>query len=171
VFGLPTGSAVKKIVRSASAGPIADALYNRAGLFPLARFQSVYAQLAVRDAYWRRSGDTPLELRRDVIRNAVAAVRAVPVWPQVTPSQRPELFIRGIHLHHSADVAALLALDVNTPAANVCVADASVYEDIGPIITLQADCRGVPASAEQCMRGAFTTALRDLAPSRAIAWE
>jgi hypothetical protein len=132
VFGLPTGSAVKKIVRSASAGLIAEALYNRAGLFPGARFQSVYAQLAVRDAYWRRSGDTPLEMRLDVIRNAMASVRAAPPWPEVTPSQRPELFIPGIHLHHSVDAAALLALDVNTPTANVCVADASVCEDIGP---------------------------------------
>jgi hypothetical protein len=132
VFGLPTGNAVKKIVRSASPGLVAEALYNRAGLFPGARFQSVYAQLAVRDAYWRRSGDTPLEMRLDVIRNAAAAVRAAPAWPEVTPSRRPDIFIPGIHLHHSVDAAALLALDVNTPTANVCVADASVYEHIGP---------------------------------------
>jgi len=132
VFGLPTGTAVAKILRGASAGLVAEALYNRAGLFPHARVQSVYAQILVADAHWLRAGDVPVAMRTDVIRSAVDGVRASPAWPQVLPSRRPELFLPVIHLHHSVDRDLLRASGVNEPMCPVQVADASVREDIGP---------------------------------------
>lgn len=133
VFGLPTGSAIAKILRGASPALVAEALYNRAGLFSSARVQSVYAQIVVADAHWLRDGDAPLEARLDVIKAATDAVRASsPVWPNLLPSRRPEMFIPVIHLHHSVDLNALHAAGPNTRASPVQVVDASVYEHIGP---------------------------------------
>ncbi len=132
VFGLPTGSAIAKILRAASAGLIAEALYNRAGLFSGSRFQSVYAQLAVPDAHWLHTGDAPVSMRTDVIRATIDIVRASPAWSQVLPSRRPELFLPVIHLHNSVDRELLRNSGINEPACPVQVADASVYEHIGP---------------------------------------
>ena len=132
VFGLPTGNAIAKILRAASAGLIAEALYNRAGLFSDSRFQSVYAQLAVPDAHWLHTGDAPVTMRTDIIRTAINLVRASPAWPQVLPSRRPELFLPVIHLHNSVDRERLRDSGVNEPTCPVQVADASVCENIGP---------------------------------------
>jgi hypothetical protein len=131
VFGLPTGSAVAKIVRGASAGLVAEALYNRAGLFAGARFQSVYAQILVPDAYWLRAGAAPA-VRADVVRQATDAVRADRVWSGVETSRRPELFLPIIHLHHSVDRQALGATGIDEPGSPVRIVDASVRERIGP---------------------------------------
>jgi hypothetical protein len=132
VFGLPTGTAVAKILRSASAGLLAEALFNRAGCFPCARMQSIYVQLAVPDAYWFRGGDLPLDARLDVIHRATEAARDSVPWPGVIPSRRRELFIPVIHLHHSVDRRVLAELGVNLPGSRVQVLDASVYDEIGP---------------------------------------
>ena len=132
VFGLPTGNAIAKILRAASAGLIAEALYNRAGLFSDSRFQSVYAQLAVPDAHWLHTGDAPVTMRTDVIRAAINLVRAAPAWPQVLPSRRPELFLPMIHMHNSVDLEQLRNSGVNESACPVQVVDASVCERIGP---------------------------------------
>ena len=59
-FGRPTGNGFVNIVRGASLGLFAEALYNRSGLFPNARVQSVYAQINVPDAYEFRSSDGQL---------------------------------------------------------------------------------------------------------------
>jgi hypothetical protein len=132
VFGLPTGSVVSKILRRASPGLLAEALYNRTGFFPGARVQSVYAQIAVPDAHWLREGSTPLEMRTEIIRAAADRIRANPPWRGLIASRRPDVFIPGIHLHHSVDLRALQAADVNSQTASVQVVDASVREQIGP---------------------------------------
>ena len=132
VFGLPTGNAIAKILRAASAGLIAEALYNRAGLFGDARFQSVYAQVAVPDAHWLRAGDVPVTMRTDTIRAATDLVRATPAWPQILPSRRPELFLPMIHMYNSVDRELLRASGIHEGAGPVRVADASVCEDVGP---------------------------------------
>jgi hypothetical protein len=133
VFGLPMASAIAKIARSASAGLIAEALFNRAGLFPGASMLSVYAQIVVRDAHWLRAdADVPLDIRHDVIRQATDAVRADPVCAGIEPSRRTDIFIPVIHLHHSVELSALEALDINRPTSSVQVMDASVYDRIGP---------------------------------------
>jgi hypothetical protein len=132
VFGLPTGSAVRKILRVASAGLVAEALYNRMGLFRNSRFQSVYAQIAVADAHWLRAGDSPLVIRTDVIRSIVDTVRGNAPWPHLLPSRRPEIFLPMIHLHHSVDADLVRACGVNGPNSALQVVDASVYEHLGP---------------------------------------
>jgi hypothetical protein len=132
VFGLPTGGALAKILRGASPGLIAEALYNRAGLFPAARIQSVYAQLVVREAHWLPEGGNSIVMRKDVIRSATDAVRAGYTSPSLQPSGRPEVFLPMIHLHHSVDIAAVEDAGVNTPGSCVQIMDASVRDCIGP---------------------------------------
>lgn len=131
VFGLPTAGAVAKILRAASPGLIAEALYNRAGLFPGAAVQSIYAQIIVPDAYSVNEAGG-LEPRRELIADALEVVRRHIPWPQINWSRRPEVFIRAIHLHHSLEPEALAAAGLNTHSSRVQVADASVLPDIGP---------------------------------------
>lgn len=130
-FGLPTGGVIAKLVRAASLGLIAEALYNKLGLFPDARLLSVYAQILVPDAY-ALAGGANLAVRAEAIRAAVDAVREDPAWPDLLiPSSRPELFINGIHLHHSVDRTSLEQRGVNIPQSRVTVVDASIADDIG----------------------------------------
>lgn len=132
-FGLPTGSAVAKISRRMSPGLIAEALFNRFGLWPDAERQSVYAQVLVPDAYvWQESDATPLQPCGDRIAAATEAARRNVPFDKVLLSRRPDVQIPGIHLHHSVDVEALKACGINTVDAPVQVVDASVLSRIGP---------------------------------------
>lgn len=127
-----TGIDLQKILRSASPGWIAEVLYNLSGLFPNARMQSVYAQIAVPDAHRFRSCDARLSIRRDVVQSFVDDVRASSVWTkQMQASRRPDIFLPSIHLHHSVDLDALTRAGVNEPTSRVQVVDASVLPDIG----------------------------------------
>jgi hypothetical protein len=132
VFGLPTGSAVAKILRGASPGLVAEALYNRTGLFPAARIESVYAQLVVPDAHWLHEGGNSVVMRQEAIRAATDAVRSSYPSAGLNASRRPDIFVPMIHLHHSVDAAAVRATGVNTAGAPVQVMDASIREAIGP---------------------------------------
>lgn len=130
VFGLPTGSAIAKITRRMSPGLLIEAFYNRFGLFSRAPRHSVYAQVLVRDAY--RVAGTSLQPQTSAIRQATDAARAHAPFPGVRPSQRPELTIPGIHLHHTVDLDALARAGVGQPGHPVRVVDASVLKEIGP---------------------------------------
>lgn len=132
-FGLPTGSAVAKIVRTMSAGLLSEALYNRFGFFAAASRHSIYAQVEVPDAYaLRPDADVWLAPDAERIRARTDEARSRSPFPGTVHSRRPELHIPGIHLHHSVDIPALLKAGVNLPGATVRVVDASVLQDIGP---------------------------------------
>lgn len=130
-FGLPTGSLIAKVLRSASPALVAEALYNKTGMFPNARVQSVYGQVLVPDAYEVHAGGT-LRPRQDAILAAIEKVRAALPWPRVRLSRRPETFIPAIHLHHSVDLPALARAGANTESASVQVMDASVFGQPSP---------------------------------------
>lgn len=130
VFGLPTGSAIAKITRRMSPGLLTEAFYNRFGLFSRAPRHSVYAQVLVRDAY--RLEGTSLQPQTSAIRQATDAARAHAPFPGVRLSQRPELTIPGIHLHHTVDLDALAHAGVGQAGHPVRVVDASVLREIGP---------------------------------------
>lgn len=132
VFGLPTGSAVAKIMRRMSPGLLAEALYNRAGLFPAADIHSVYAQTAVPDAYEHVEGELPLRARSATIQGAVRHAQECAPFSDLIGSQRRDLFIPGIHLHDSIDSEKLKGSEINEPGAPVQIVDASVITDIGP---------------------------------------
>lgn len=130
VFGLPTGSAIAKITRRMSPGLLTEAFYNRFGLFAGAPRHSVYAQVLVRDAY--RLDGTALQPQPAAIRDAADAARRHVPFAGVRLSQRPELTIPGIHLHHTVDLDALARAGVGQPGHPVRVIDASVLREIGP---------------------------------------
>jgi hypothetical protein len=132
VFGLPTGSAIAKISKRMSPGLLAEAFYNRFGLFPAAPRYSVYAQVLVRDAYAVDGSETALAAQARAIRAATDAARAQAPFAGVRVSQRPELTIPGIHLHHSVDLQALARAGVGDADFPVQVVDASVLSEIGP---------------------------------------
>lgn len=132
VFGMPTGSIVSKLLRRFSPGLLAEAFYNRAGVFPRARIYSVYAQTLVPDAYALEEAAFPLRVNGERIVAATAQARARAPFAGIRQSCRPELYIPGIHLHHSVDSAALVRAGIGGPAGRVQVVDASVLSDIGP---------------------------------------
>ena len=131
-FGLPTGGVIAKLLRTSSPALLSEAIFNKLGLFPDARRMSVYAQILVPDAYDFDADAPTIRPRRDSIVVAVDAVRRDPAWRDVlVSSARPDLFINGIHLHHSVDGAALNRRGVNLDDSLIQVVDASVADDIG----------------------------------------
>jgi hypothetical protein len=134
VFGLPTGSALAKISKRLSPGLLTEAFYNRFGLFGGARVHSVYAQVPVADAY-ELHPDTPqqpLKARLERIKAATDAVRAEQPYPTLQASRQLDIYLPGIHLHHTLHTQAMHRLGLNTPTSAVQVVDASVLENIGP---------------------------------------
>ena len=132
VFGLPTGNALAKITRRMSPGLLVEAFYNRFGVFGKARRHSVYAQVLVGDAYELGDGAQPLRARTEQIRAATDAARRAQPFAGLRQSQRPEIHLPGIHLHHSLDLPALARAGVNEAGSPVQVVDASVLTGIGP---------------------------------------
>jgi hypothetical protein len=131
-YGPATGNTLTRIVRGASLGRFAEALYTRCGLFPNARVLSVYAQIKVPDAYRFCSGDAQLSARTDVIQGLINSVSASLPWTEMQTSRRPHIFLPSTHLHNSVDVPILARAGVNGPTSRVQVADASVLGDVGP---------------------------------------
>ena len=134
VFGLPTGTALVKLMRRASPGLLVEAFYNRFGLFAAAPTHSVYAQTLARDAYNLLPGPGPslLQARTEQIRRATDAARGAQPFAGLRHSRRPELHLPGIHLHHSLDLPELVRAGVNSADSPVQVVDASVLADVGP---------------------------------------
>jgi hypothetical protein len=131
VFGLPTSGLLRKLFRAGSLGLVSESLFNKFGLFPHASKLSVYAQIRVEDAYHlhlRQPGLTPNTAK---IQESIRNFRASLEWPELEPSRRPELFIHGIHLHHSLDITTLRQSGVLDDVGLV-IADPSVIENIGP---------------------------------------
>ncbi len=132
VFGMPTGSALAKLLRRFSPGLLAEALYNRAGLCGRSAVRSVYAQVPVADAYGLSDAPSPLSARPKAIHQATDAARQAQPFADLIPSQRPDLYLPGIHLHHTLDRAELQRAGAQTSDSPLQVVDASVWSDIGP---------------------------------------
>jgi hypothetical protein len=131
-FGLPTGSAIAKIGRAGSLGLIAEALYNKLGLFPRSPTLSVYAQIRVPDAHDFDPETLALAPRTEAICQAIVAAVHSPPWKdEIIPTRRSDLFLHAIHLHNSVERAALRAAGIDGPGARIQVIDASAAEDIG----------------------------------------
>ncbi|MFT3859347.1 MAG: hypothetical protein QM742_18195 [Aquabacterium sp.] len=130
-FGLPTGSAIAKIMRSMSPGLLAEAFYNRFGLFASASRYSIYAQTPVDAAYRLTDGVMPLTPDAARIRAAGDRARAAQPFAGAVLSQRPDLHIPGIHLHHSLDAEGLRQAGLLQTDGPVQVVDASQLEGIG----------------------------------------
>lgn len=131
-FGLPTGSLLAKLARRLSAGLLVEAAYNRLGLNPGAAMHSVYAQIPVDDAYEFGEGDIPLRAQLSHIRRATDAARAAQPFAGLRHSCQPQIFLPGIHLHHTLDQAELTKAGVDLPDSPVQVIDASTLMGVGP---------------------------------------
>jgi hypothetical protein len=152
VFGMPAGSAMLKIMRRLSPALLTEALYNRVGLFARAPIYSVYAQTDVADAYSRRPGELPLQARMDRIMHATSQAREQLSMPGLQRSRRAELYIPGIHLHHSLELSLLAGCGINQPESAVQIVDASVIQSLGADhpsfkLMLQARLRAARAAA------------------------
>ncbi len=132
VFGLPTGNLLAKLARRFSPGLLSEAFFNRLGWPAGGTLQSAYAQVRAADAYALGQAGATLAPRLDAIRAATDRARQAQPFAGLRPSRRPEIFLPGIHLHHSVDLAALRRGGVNLPDSPLQVVDASVLEDIGP---------------------------------------
>jgi hypothetical protein len=132
VFGLPTGGALAKIARAGSPGLIAEALYNRGAFLPRSTVHSIYGQIVVPDAHVLPADNGALTPRAEIIRAATDRVREGLAIAGLIESARRDLFIPGIHLHHSLDAAALRAAGINRADSALQVLDASVYPALGP---------------------------------------
>lgn len=131
-FGLPTGGAIAKIMRSVSPGLLAEAFYNRFGLFPAAARYSIYAQSACDAAYALGEGPHPLEAQVDRIQATARQARLAQPFPGARLSQREDLYIPGIHLHHSLNLDALSRQGLSSADSPVQVVDPSALAHIGP---------------------------------------
>jgi hypothetical protein len=131
-FGLPTGGAIAKIMRSLSPGLLAEAFYNRFGLFPKATRYSIYAQVQVDAACALGEGLRPLTADLPRIRQVAALARQRQPFSGAQLSQREDLYIPGIHLHHSVDTEALHQLGLQGGGSRVQVVDPSALTQIGP---------------------------------------
>lgn len=131
-FGLPTGGAIAKIMRSASPGLLAEAFYNRFGLFPSAPRYSIYAQSACDAAYTLGDGLTPLSANLPDILDTARQARLSQPFAGARLSRREDLYIPGIHLHHSLDLAAMDRAGLNATHSRVQVVDPSCVPRIGP---------------------------------------
>lgn len=129
-FGLPAANALSKIMQAQSLGLFAEALFNRLGLFPYSSMLSVYSQILIRDAHSFEESDGSLKSSMDSAMSAIARVK--PPWKELTRTKRPDLFIKGIHLHHTVDLPMLNSTGLCSEASAVRVVDASVLDDIGP---------------------------------------
>lgn len=129
-FGLRTSGAVSKIARAGSLGLISEAVFNRYGLFGDSPMLSVYAQVLVRDAYEVDPGDGFLRHSQD---KAACEIKAATTpWPEITETRRPDLFLQGIHLHHTIDMDVLNGTGIGKGGCPVRIVDPSVLDDIGP---------------------------------------
>ena len=132
VFGMPTGTVIAKIAKRMSPGLLAEAFYNKAGLFPQTDLYSVYAQRVVEDAYALTDGPLPLTVLQDNIQTTTRLAREQAPFRALTPSRRNDLYIPGIHLHNSIRHGMLQTLGLNQTGSVVNVVDSSAVRDIGP---------------------------------------
>ncbi len=133
VFGLPTGSAVARLARAASPGLFAEAIYNKTGLFANAAVYNVYAQVNVDGAYDIGASPAALIPRREAIEGAIAKARAAqPYGASLIATERPAIYLPGIHLHDTLDHDRLAQSGFGTAASPLKIVDASIMSGIGP---------------------------------------
>lgn len=132
VFGLPTSRVASGLAGNMSPGLIAEALYNKFGLFARAGRYSVYFQTVVPDAYLL--GDDGA-LKPGPVRatgDAIARAQAQAPFADIIPTQQPALYIPGIHLHGSLTRDECERFGTGRPFNSLHVVDASALRDIGP---------------------------------------
>ena len=130
-FGLPATGVLKKIVTAGSLGFLMESLFNKLGLFPDSRMLSIYAQLRVADSYERLRNGRGVRANKKSIASTIQQFRDSVDVDHMIASERPELYIKGIHLHGTLDSHLVNSRGFSDPESNLCVVDASIVDDIG----------------------------------------
>lgn len=130
-FGLPTAGLLGKLIKAPSLGLISESLFNKFGLFPRSNILSVYAQIRIKDAYHINYESGLLTEETLNIQNAIKDYRSTLTWPELTPSRRTDLFIRGIHIHDTLNHD-ILSEKWGLNQMGLTIADPSFISDIGP---------------------------------------
>lgn len=129
-FGLPTTGLMAKVLSAGSLGLISESLFNKLGLFPDADQLNAYAQIRIGDAYEMSLDQSGIKPDVKKIQQDIQKFRASLDWSVLEPSRKPALFIRGIHLHNSVDMA-LLEQSGSLSESNFFIVDPSGISDIG----------------------------------------
>jgi hypothetical protein len=127
VFGLPASGIMGKLARANSLGLLAEAAFNKFGLWGNSRILNVYAQLRVPDALNVNLETGVVTLNYDNLHSTINAARKELNSPELEPTKRPELFSHGIHVHNTVDPGHLAKHADQT----LIVADPSIHSDIG----------------------------------------
>lgn len=130
-FGLPASGVVKKVISSGSLGFIAESIFNKFGLFPNSQVLSVYAQIRVEDGYRRLPNGMGVRADEERIATRIENFRSTFSQNELRLSRRPDLYIRGIHMHQTLNIEKLFNLEINTESSHCFVVDASAVGDIG----------------------------------------
>jgi hypothetical protein len=129
VFGLPTSRIVAGLAGRLSPGLVAEALYNKLGLFPKAKKYSVNYIMEAPALYRFSAASNLTRPSPSMIAQLVnKAVKRVP-FEGLQPTQRPDLFIPGIHLHNSLSAEEREEFGGQNV---ISVIDASILQSIGP---------------------------------------
>lgn len=130
VFGLPVSKAAAAIARRMSPGLMTEALFNKTGRSLNAAQYSVYLQTLVSDAYTLSRGRLDVG-NPSAFQESLRAARAIPPFMALRPSQRPDLYLPGIHLHGSILPAEVDQVE-REGKCRIHIADASRLRAIGP---------------------------------------
>jgi hypothetical protein len=133
VFGLPTGNAISKIFQSTSFGLISEALFNKFGLFGDSDIYSVYGQFRVKDAYDFDVINRGVCLRQQNVLQTISKIRDELAITGLRRSNRPDLFIRGIHVHGTIREENIQDKRIKVGNSEINIVDASATRNIGSL--------------------------------------
>lgn len=134
IFGLPAKSILGRLLQRPSPGLLREAVFNKFGILPYSHHYSVYAQVLVRNAYEYDASSGRLGVNIDTILQSIseARVEARVHLPNLIPSANSDLYIPGVHLHHSVELQRIRELGLDNMNSKLMIADASTMANIGP---------------------------------------
>ncbi len=132
VFGLPTNRIVSGLLGNVSPGLIAEAFYNKFGLFARAARYSAYFQTLATDAYLLEEDGRLLLNPGRAVADAIEAASAAVPFANIERTRQPELYIPGIHLHGSLTRSECEYFGSERELRSIHLVDAAALRDIGP---------------------------------------
>lgn len=132
VFGLPASRVVSGLAGNISPGLVAEAFFNKFGLFPRAAKYSVYFQTVATDAYLLDENGMLSRNPGHHMGDIVAAANASVPFTNIVRTRQPELYIPGIHLHGSLTRLERQCFGPEGEIGNIHLVDAAALHDVGP---------------------------------------
>lgn len=130
-FGHPASNVVSKVLRSLSPGLIMEALYNRYGIISRPARFNVYCQSRCVAAQKIDILSKPIAAENLAIQEAISLAKNTVPYKGIVLSKRDDLYLNGIHLHHTVNDFALNFLLGEDKRKRLKIVDASNVSDIG----------------------------------------